>query len=410
MLSLKIALRYIFSKKKHNAINIISGISICGVSLATMAMICILSVFNGFKELASTLFTTFDPQLKIVAAKGKTFDSADERILQIQQLGEVAVCTRVIEENVLIRYKDRQAIGVIKGVDDNFRQLNDFDSILKGNSEFMLHDELVNYGIPGIGLVATLNCGLRYVEPLEIYAPKRNGKINMVNPTASFNMDYLYSPGVTFIVQQTKYDNSYVIAPISVAQKLFEYGSEITALELKLKDGADTDKAKEKISRLLGPDFLVMDRYEQQADVFRIVKIEKLISYFFLTFILVIAGLNVIGLLSMLIIDKRDDIKTLGDMGADNALIEKIFLCEGWIISFIGAGSGLLLGIVLCYLQEKFGIISLGSEDSVFVLSSYPVKVYWSDVLVTFVTVISIGFLTVWYPVKVMCRRLLGKQ
>lgn len=406
MLSLKIALRYIFSKKRHNVINIVSGVSICGVAIATMAMVCILSVFNGFRELAASLFTAFDPQLKVVASAGKTFLKDDPKILRLAETDGIAVMTHVIEDNVLLRYKEKQAIGVLKGVEDNFEQLTMIDSILVGNGDFVLHDPVVDYGIPGIGLIGTLNCGLKYLEPLEVYAPKREGKISMANPASSFKSDYLYSPGVAFAVQQAKYDNSYVIAPIDLARRLFGYDKEITAVELKLQPGVDEEEFERRLEKSLGSDFKVMNRFEQQADVFNIVSIEKFMSYVFLSFILVVSGLNIIGLLSMLIIEKRDDVKTLGDMGADRKMIERIFLYEGWGISLIGATAGIVLGVVLCLLQQRFQFITLGGEESLFAVTGYPVSLYFRDVILTFLTVAVIGFVTVWYPVKLMCRRL----
>ncbi|HIS11059.1 MAG TPA: ABC transporter permease [Candidatus Avibacteroides excrementipullorum] len=406
MLSLKIALRYIFSKKRHNVINIVSGVSICGVAIATMAMVCILSVFNGFRELAASLFTAFDPQLKVVASAGKTFLKDDPKILRLAETDGIAVMTHVIEDNVLLRYKEKQAIGVLKGVEDNFEQLTMIDSILVGNGDFVLNDPVVDYGIPGIGLIGTLNCGLKYLEPLEVYAPKREGKISMANPASSFKSDYLYSPGVAFAVQQAKYDNSYVIAPIDLARRLFGYDKEITAVELKLQPGVDEEEFERRLEKSLGSDFKVMNRFEQQADVFNIVRIEKFMSYVFLSFILVVSGLNIIGLLSMLIIEKRDDVKTLGDMGADRKMIERIFLYEGWGISLIGATAGIVLGVVLCLLQQRFQFITLGGEESLFAVTGYPVSLYFRDVILTFLTVAVIGFVTVWYPVKLMCRRL----
>lgn len=406
MLSLKIALRYIFSKKRHNVINIVSGVSICGVAIATMAMVCILSVFNGFRELAASLFTAFDPQLKVVASAGKTFLRDDPKILRLAKTDGIAVMTHVIEDNVLLRYKEKQAIGVLKGVEDNFEQLTMIDSILVGNGDFVLDDPVVDYGIPGIGLIGTLNCGLKYLEPLEVYAPKREGKISMANPASSFKSDYLYSPGVAFAVQQAKYDNSYVIAPIDLARRLFGYDKEITAVELKLQPGVDEEEFERRLEKSLGSDFKVMNRFEQQADVFNIVRIEKFMSYVFLSFILVVSGLNIIGLLSMLIIEKRDDVKTLGDMGADRKMIERIFLYEGWGISLIGATAGIVLGVVLCLLQQRFQFITLGGEESLFAVTGYPVSLYFRDVILTFLTVAVIGFVTVWYPVKLMCRRL----
>lgn len=290
-----IARRYLFSKKKHNAINIISAISVCGVALATMAMVCTLSVFNGFQDTVADLFTVFDPELKVTIAEGKVFDAQDPRIQAIRQMPEVDVLTETLEENAMVQYKDRQTMAVIKGVQNNFEQLTAIDSILYGAGEFLLNDSIVDYGVMGIELVSTLGTGIRFVDPLQIYIPKRSGKVNMANPAASFNMDYLYSPGVVFVVNQQKYDGQYILTSLDFARRLLDYTTEVSAIELKLKPGSDLSFVKAKIKKELGDDFVIRNRYEQQEDVFRIMEIEKLVSYLFLTFILVIACFNVIG-------------------------------------------------------------------------------------------------------------------
>ncbi len=402
-----IAKRYLFSKKSHNAINIISGISVCGVALATLALVCTLSVFNGFQELVATFFTAFDPELKITAVQGKVFEAQDERFMRLRALPSVEVFTESLEENAMIQYKDRQAMVVIKGVDDNFEQLTSIDDILYGNARFQLHDEVVNYGVMGIQLVTVLGSGLAFVDPVEVFAPKRGVKVNMANPSGSFTRDYLFSPGVAFAVNQQKYDESYVITSIDFARKLFGYENEVSSIELKLKSGEDTEKIKKEIQQILGEDFDVRNRYEQQADVFRIMEIEKLISYFFLTFILVIACFNVIGSLSMLIIDKKQDVQTLRNLGADDKLIVRIFLFEGRMISLFGAVAGIVLGLLLCFIQQEFGLVPLGSTNGSFVVSAYPVSVHAGDVVLVFVTVLLVGFLAVWYPVRYLSKRLL---
>ncbi len=402
-----IAKRYLFSKKSHNAINVISGISVCGVALATLALVCTLSVFNGFQELVASFFTAFDPELKITPVKGKVFDSQDERIARLRTLPAIDVFTEALEENAMLQYKDRQAMVVIKGVEDNFEQLTAIDSILYGNGKFRLHDEVVDYGVMGIQLVSVLGSGIAFVDPVEVYAPKRNERVNMANPSASFTQDYLFSPGVVFAVNQQKYDASYVLTSLDFARRLFGYGTEVSSIELKLKPGQDVEDVKAQISGILGDDFRVMDRYEQQADVFRIMEIEKLISYFFLTFILVIACFNVIGSLSMLIIDKKQDVQTLRNLGASDRLIVRIFLFEGRMISLFGALVGIVLGLLLCFVQQRFGIIALGSTADSFVVDAYPVSVHWQDILLVFVTVLLTGFLSVWYPVRYLSRRLL---
>lgn len=403
-----IARRYLFSKKSHNAINVISAISVCGVALATLALVCTLSVFNGFQDLVTTFFTAFDPQLKITAVRGKVFDGQDKRVLQLKKMPDVEVYSESLEDNVMVQYQGRQAMAVVKGVEDNFDQLTPIDSILFGRGDLLLHDEVVDYAIPGIQLLSTLGSGIRFLDPLEIYAPRRGAKVNMANPSTAFVTGNLFSSGLVFAVNQEKYDASYILTSIDFARRLFQYTTEVSAINLKLKAGTDTDAVKKHIQDLLGDDFLVQDRYEQQADTYRIMEIEKLISYLFLTFILMIACFNVIGSLSMLIIDKRDDAVTLRNLGASDRQIVRIFLFEGRMISFFGAFAGVVLGLLLCWLQQEYGLIALGSSGS-FVVDAYPVSVHASDVLLIFITVLLIGFLSVWYPVRFLSKRLLNK-
>ena len=407
-----IAKRYLFSKKSHNAINVISGVSVCGIALATLALVCTLSVFNGFQDLVTTMFTAFDPELKIVAVNGKVFDSQDTRILSVEQLPEVEVCSESLEDNAMVQYKDRQAMVVIKGVEDHFYQVTAIDSILYGRGERVLHDEVAHYAIPGIELVSMLGTGIRFLDPLEVYVPKRGNKINVANPASSFNSDYLYSSGLVFAVNQQKYDASYILTSLAFARNLFQYDTEVSSIELKVKEGGNIYKVQEKVSQILGDDYLVLNRYEQQADTYRIMEVEKLISYLFLTFILLIACFNVIGSLSMLIIDKRADVVTLRNLGANDETITHIFLFEGCLISFFGAIVGVVLGVALCLVQQEFGLISLGTGDSAgaFVVDAYPVSVHLSDVLLVLGTVLLISFLAVQYPVRYLSRRLLGNK
>lgn len=404
-----IARRYLFSKKKHNAINIISGISVCGVALATLALVCTLSVFNGFQDMVAGFFTAFDPELKITVREGKVFEPQGTAFQEVRSLPEIDVWTETLEENAMVQYKDRQAMAIIKGVEDNFKELTSIDSLLYGAGEFILHDSIVDYGVLGVELISELGTGLQFVDPLQVYAPKRNVRVNMANPSASFNRDYLFSPGVVFVVNQQKYDARYILTSLSFARNLFNYDTEVSAVELKLKPGADVTAVQRKIIRILGDEFVVLDRYEQQADVFRIMEIEKFISYLFLTFILAIACFNVIGSLSMLILDKREDVETLRNLGADDRLIARIFLFEGRLISLFGALSGIVLGLLLCYVQQRFGIISLGGGNGSFIVDAYPVSVHVTDVMLIFITVIAVGFLSVWYPVHYLTRRLLKK-
>lgn len=380
----------------------------CGVALATLAMVCTLSVFNGFRDLVATMFTAFDPELKITSVNGKVFDSEDERIQSIRQWPEVEVFSCSLEDNAMVQYKGRQAMVVIKGVEDNFNQLTAIDSILYGRGELILHDEVVDYAIPGIELVSVLGTGIRFLNPLEVFAPKRGAKINVANPTTSFQTDYLHSSGLVFAVNQQKYDASYILTSLSFARNLFQYDTEVSSVELKLLPDANFSQVKDKIEDLLGSDFKVQDRYEQQLDTYRIMEVEKLISYIFLTFILLIACFNVIGSLSMLIIDKRKDVETLRNLGADNKLVYRIFLFEGCLISFIGALVGVVLGLVLCLIQQEFGILSLGNGDmaGAFVVDAYPVSVQLGDVCLVLITVLLVSFLSVQYPVRYLFKKL----
>lgn len=401
-----IAKRYLFSKKSHNAINVISAISVCGVALATLAMVCTLSVFNGFQDMVATFFTAFDPQIKITSVKGKVFDGSEPVFAEIRTMPEVAVYSESVEDNAMVQYKGRQAMAVIKGVEDNFDNLTPIDSILFGRGELILHDEVVDYAIPGLQLLSTLGTGIRFLDPLEIYAPKRGSRINMSNPMSSFVSGQLFSSGLTFTVNQEKYDASYIITSISFARRLFQYTNEVSAVNLRLTPDADENTVIKKLKEKLGDDFRVQNRYEQQADTFRIMEIEKLISYIFLTFILMIACFNVIGSLSMLIIDKKNDVQTLRNLGASDSQIVRIFLFEGRMISFIGAVSGVIIGLALCLIQQEYGIISLGTAGS-FIVDAYPVSVHAWDVVLVFATVLIVGFISVWYPVRYLSRRLL---
>jgi len=407
-LSGKIAFRYLFSKKSHSAINIISMVSVSGVAIATMALVCTLSVFNGFQNLVASLFCSFDPELKISVVEGKTFNANDPKIRAVKNLSEIAVFSEVVEDNALVRYKNRQVTATLKGVSDNFARLTHIDSILY-DGKFILKDSIVSYATVGAGLSLALGVGANFVEPLEIYAPKREGKVSMTNPASAFNIDYAYVTAI-FSVNQAEYDESTIIVPISLSRKLFQYTNEVTAIELKMKPNVDVDDAKEKISRLLGSGFKVADRYEQQEEAFKMMKIEKWMTFLILCFVLMIATFNIIGSLSMLIIEKKSDISTLRNLGADNQLISRIFLFEGWMISAIGAVTGIVLGLLLCVAQEKFGLLRMGGTIGAFVVDAYPVKVVWVDLITILSVVCTIGFFSAWYPVQSLKKRYLREH
>ncbi|MEE1141312.1 MAG: FtsX-like permease family protein [Prevotella sp.] len=403
-----IARRYLFSKKSTNAINVISGISVVGVAVASMALVVTLSVFNGFHDMVASFFTQLDPQLKITPAKGKTAASNDSTLMRIRQLDEVAVATDVLEDQALAVYGDRQQMVTIKGVDDNYDKLTHIRQILEGDGDYALHAADMNYGILGLGVAYQLGIGYTYREPLKIYAPRREGQINMANLQDGFVEDELYSPGVLFSIKQGKYDKRYIITAIQFTRNLFDRDGELTSLELRLKPGSNFERVKAKVQEMAGTRFVVRDRYEQQEDTFRIMKVEKLMAYIFLTFILVIACFNIIGSLSMLMIDKRNDVVTLRNLGASDRQIIRIFLFEGRMISAIGAVTGIAIGLLLCLLQQQFGLIGLGSTEGSFVVDAYPVSVHPWDIVVVFFTVLAVGFISVWYPVHYFAKRLLN--
>ena len=402
-----IARRYLFSKKSTNVINIISGISIVGVVVATMALVVTLSVFNGFHDLVTSFFTQMDPQLKVTPIKGKTAAANDPALLKIRRLPAVEVATECLEDQALAVYGNRQLMVKLKGVEDNFDSLTHIGEILEGDGDFMLHAANMDYGIPGLGIAYQMGLGYTYQMPLKIYAPRREGQLNMANPADGFVEDELYSPGVVFCIKQAKYDSHYILTSIDFTRRLFDQPGRLSSLELRLKPGSDFDHVKQEMQQLAAGRFLVQDRYEQQDDTFRIMKVEKLIAYIFLTFILVIACFNIIGSLSMLIIDKRQDVVTLRNMGATDRQITRIFLFEGRLISAIGAIIGILTGLLLCWLQQQYGLVRLGSTEGSFVVDAYPVSVHPWDVVIIFVTVLAVGFLSVWYPVRYFAKRLL---
>lgn len=402
-----IARRYLFSKKSTHAINVISGISIVGVAVATMALVVTLSVFNGFHDLVASFLTSFDPQLKVIPVKGKTVAADDPKLTQIRQLPQVDVATECMEDQALAIYNGRQAMITLKGVDDNFDQLTHIGEILIGDGEFELHAADMHYGIIGIRLAEALGTGYTYEHPIKIYAPRREGQFDMTAPEESFIEDELYSPGVLFNVRQAKYDKSYIITSLGFARRVFEQQGMVSSLELRLKPGSDFESVKREMQKIADGDFYVKDRFEQQDETFKIMKIEKLIAYIFLTFILIVACFNIIGSLSMLIIDKKDDVVTLRNLGASDKQITRIFLFEGRLISAIGAIIGIAIGLLLCWLQQTYGIVKLGSSTGSFVVNAYPVSVHPDDIILIFFTVFAVGFLAVWYPVHYFSHRLL---
>ena len=395
-----IARRYLFSKKKTNAINVISIISVTGVAVATMALVIVLSVFNGFHDLVASFFTNFDPQLKVVPVEGKTAPADDPILTKIRHLPQVDVATECVEDQALAMYRDKQAMVVVKGVDDNFDQLTHIKEILYGDGEYSLHAANLQYGILGIRLANTLGTSADFGDYLRIYAPQREGQFDAMSPEEGFVVDSLLSPGVVFAVNQSKYDRNYIVTSVTFARLLFGQDGMLSSLELRLKDGSDLDAVKSEMRKIAGTKYKVLDRFEQQADTFKIMQIEKVMAYIFLTFILIVACFNIIGSLSMLIIDKKKDVETLRSLGADDRQVKRIFLFEGRMISALGALLGIGLGLLLCWLQQSYGLVKMGERSGSFVVNAYPVSVHYDDVLFIFLTVMAVGWIAVWYPVR----------
>jgi len=406
MLALNIALRYLFAPKSHSAINTITLVAACGVGIITAAMICVLSVYNGFESLVSDLSSRFDPDLRIETSIGKNFTENDSLRSLIEDLPEVVSVNATLEETVLISYSGHQVPAKMKGVEDSFAEVTQIDSILLGADGFLLEDEVAHYCILGAGLGTTLGMSRGFVRPLTVYCPRRNGKIDLLNPEDSFSEESLYCSNV-FMVQQSQYDDQYFLCSLETARHLLCDSLLTTAYEIKLANGIEPEKAKEKIATLIassssaltpGTSLKALTQREQQADAYRVMQIEKWITYLLVIFILLIASFNIIGALSMLMIDKSSEIKTLRNLGASDKLISHIFSFEGWLICGSGAFLGMILGISLCLVQQHFGIISLGAGvTSRYVVSAYPVQLLWSDVMLTFLSVATIGWLATAY-------------
>ncbi|WP_444303016.1 FtsX-like permease family protein [Leyella stercorea] len=408
--SFYVARRYMFSKKSVGAINVISFISVAGVAVGTMALVIVLSVFNGFHDLVASLFTNFDPQIEVVPLKGKTVNADAPELDRIRHLDFVDVATDVVEDQAIAVYGDRQRMVTVMGVDENFDQLTNISDILYGDGDFTLRVANLYFGVPGIRLAQDLGLGARWADYLKIYAPVRRGQLtDLDTPTDGFVVDSLLSPGVVYAVNQNKYDRDRIITSIYFARQLFDQDGMLSSLQLRLKPGTDLSTAKREIKAAAGEKFRVLDRFEQQADTFRIMQIEKVLAYVFLTFILIVACFNIISSLSMLIIDKKNDINTLHNLGANDRQIQSIFLYEGRIISAVGALIGIGLGLALCGLQQAFGFVKMGESSGTFIVNAYPVSVHYWDVLVVFITVILIGWAASWIPARRLRKQILNR-
>jgi len=391
-----IARRYLVSKKSHNIINIISGISVVGVAIGSMALFIVLSVFNGFDQLVVSLFSSFNSSIQITANHGKIFNLNSLPIEKLRKIPGVLHLTEVIEEDALMKYKDNQSIVTIKGVSESYNEMTGLDTMMvEGN--FLLQDGDKDYAVLGYGVAGALNANLLdYINPVSVWVPRRDASFSGGFENA-FNSDVIFPSG--FFQIQWDYDVKYALMPLRFVKKLLDYGDERTAVEIDLSKDADQAALQKKIESLAGRGFVVKNRYQQQEILYKIMVSEKNYIFMILTLILVIATFNVIGTLSMLILDKKKDIAVLESLGASRRLIRRIFLFEGVFISFLGALLGLTLGVIVCWVQIRFGLIRLGSEDSSFVVSAYPVLMKLTDFFLIFFTVMVIGLLAALYPV-----------
>ncbi|MEG1573921.1 MAG: FtsX-like permease family protein [Bacteroidales bacterium] len=401
-LSFKIAIRYLFSKKSHSSINAISAVSVCGVAVATMAMICTLSVYNGFQEVIATLYSDINPQIEITAKEGKTIDTAISQIAALSEKDWIASVTPIIEDEALAVFGERQIPVTLKGVPDNYERVSGLNKALIDGC-VAVGDTALSYAVIGVGVANNLQVGSGFMSPIELYTPRRKAKINMIDPMSSFNKGEVFCSGV-FSVSQPEYDDKIIFVPINICRELFDYTTEASSLEIKLISGTNERQAKNDISELLGDGYSVKNRIEQQSQAFSMMQIEKWITLEILSFVLLIAAFNIVGSVSMLIIDKRDNINTLYNMGADSGLISKIFFAEGCLISAIGAAIGLIIGLGISLVQEHFGLLKMGDT---FIVEAYPVKVIWTDIFAVIFIVSLIGFAAAWYPVKYLNSRTL---
>jgi len=404
-LSLYIAKRYLFAKKSRNAINVISAVSVAGVAVGTMALITILSVFNGLETLVSSIFNTFDPDLKITPAIGKTFIPDASRLKMLANIDGVACYSLTLEENALLKYGERQFIATIKGVDDSYSKVTSIDSSM-WEGEFLLKSENGRqWAIPGIGIAQYLGIRINFIDPLFIYVPRKTASTSL-NPEDAFNRRFIFPSGIFQIEQE--YDSKYIYLPLDFARELIDNDEGVSSIEIKFIAGADVSGVQKNVRKIYNDDFLVQNRFEQQEIFYKVMRSERLAIFFILTLILIIASFNIMGSLTMLIIEKERDIEILKSLGADNNLIRKIFIFEGWLISIIGAAGGILLGFILCWLQQTYGILKFDSDT--LIIDTYPVVMKLRDFIIVPATVLIIGYWAAWYPVRYLTKKYLTKN
>ena len=404
-LSLYIAKRYLFAKKSRNAINVISAVSVAGVTVGTMALIIILSVFNGLEKLVSSIFNTFDPDLRITAAEGKTFVPDSLKLTMLAKVNGVSCYSLTLEENAVLEYGDRQSIATIKGVDDIYNSVTNIDSAMWEGTFSLKSGIGRSWAVPGIGIAQYLGIRVNFITPLFIYVPRRSTGMSLDQGEA-FNKRFIFPSGI-FQIEQS-YDSKYVFLPIDFARELIDNEEGVSTLEIKFSPNANAVNVQKKVKEIFGNGFVVQNRYEQQEIFYKVMQSERLAIFVILTLILIIASFNIIGSLTMLIIEKERDVEILRSLGADNDLIRKIFIFEGWLISIIGATAGVLLGFIICWLQQKYGFVKLNSES--LMMNAYPVVMKLKDFIIVPSTVLLIGYWAAWYPVRFLTKKYLNKN
>ena len=407
-LPLRIAWRYLMSKKGHQAVNVISIVAVCGIVVATAALICVLSVFNGFRGLIMGKLAMLDPEVAITATMGKTINNADSIIDAVSGIPGVERAVPVIEDQALAMYAQLQMPVRLKGVPDDYNTMNQMDSVIV-DGQWKLRDQVSRYAVAGAGPAVRLCVRPDFIGMVRLYAPQRQGHVNIANPMGAFRQDSLFVSGI-FQLQQNNYDADLIYVPLDMARDLFDYEAEATQVEVKLAAGANEQQAMRAITQALGDGYLVKNRLMQQSEAYRLVNIEKWMAFLLLAFILIIATFNVISTLSLLIIEKDDSIATLRALGANDRQISRIFVLQGWLITLVGAITGVVIGLILCLCQQRFGWLHLSGDPANMIIDAYPVEVQWTDVLVTLALVAAVGLLTSMVTALIMRRRLRNRE
>ena len=404
-LPLRIAWRYLMSKKSHTAVSIISAISVCAVAITALAMVCVMSVFNGFSGIVNEKLSQLDPEIKVSAAKGTSIVNRDSLLTAIRDVAGVRYAEPIIECQALAMYGDRQVPVIVKAVSDKYNAMTRIEDLVKEDGQYrlMLGEEYLS--VISVGTAVSLGAHPGFVNKLEIYTPKRKGAVNPANPMSAFKRVETLVSGV-FEVQQQEYDQNYIITSLKLAEYLFDYQGEATAVEISVAEGISVDDVMDRIANVIGDNYAVENRLMQHKNSLKMINSEKWMTLLLLGFILIIASFNIISTLAIIITEKNSNISTLRALGAENKMISRIFVIEGWLISVVGAIAGIILGIILCLVQQYCGIIKMGDGTAELIIDTYPVVVEFADILLILGIVAIVGFLTSQATALAMHRRL----